>query len=134
MKNVSIKNDERDSRRNIRLHNGTLVVQYNGEDKATNVYIVTSFRNSKNIKHWGYTAKYCSLVSLDTGYLAFEEPSSRHTTEFRLLRHLCKCCYNAGQSDYYYDDTKINDSYIKVFDAGDYLLEIDLKRESVKGR
>lgn len=103
-----------------------LVIHRDVNDKVLHTYIVTSFRNNKDNAHWRETSKYCSLVNLETGYIAFEEPCSRNTTELRILRHLCSCCDNAGSYDYKYDETRIAGSYIREYK--DY--EIHLKTEN----
>jgi hypothetical protein len=84
MAKVLIKNERfRDLDNKIRLNNGNL---RNGFVLGT--YIVTSFRNNKGSDRWENTAPYCSLINFADGNIKFSEPSSRSTTERRLLSHL----------------------------------------------
>lgn len=121
MAKVVVNNEPtRNYEREVRLNNGMLIIHRNSLGEVLNTYLVTSFRNNKDNPHWVKTTNYCSLVDLENGYLAFEEPCSRNTTELRVLRHLCKCL-----GDHRYDDSKIAGSYITEYT--DY--EIHLKTE-----
>lgn len=125
MAKVVVNNEAtRNYEREVKLNNGMLVIHRNSLGEVLNTYIVTSFRNNKDNPHWVKTTNYCSLVDLENGYLAFEEPCSRSTTELRVLRHLCKCGYPTAH-EYTYNDSKIAGSYIDEY--VDY--EIHLKTE-----
>lgn len=103
MKNVTIngKKYERDGEIPVKLNNGSLVVK--GDYK-------------------GQTTTYCSLVNLDTGYLAFEERASRSTTVQRVLSHLNK-------GDYYGQQAVKEGQFIEVYALGDFKIDLSFDRK-----
>ena len=101
----------------VKLNNGGLVLHYNKLGDVLGAYIVTSFRDHSGKYGGDQTSTYCSLVNLDTGYLAFEERCSRKTTVQRVLSH-----FNHGD---YYDKQAVKEGqYIKVFNSGSYSIDI----------
>ena len=72
MKNVTINGNKFEVRGEtpIRLNNGSLVVHYNRLGDVLGAYIVTSYRGANIV---GGTTHHCSFVSLEDGYLKFEE-------------------------------------------------------------
>lgn len=125
MNNITLNKEEtRSYDRTIKLNNGTLLVHYNKLGTPVNVYLVTSFRNNKEKEQWKNTSNYCSCINLDNCQITFEEPCSRNTTELRLLRHLCRCCDNAGMYNYHYNDERIDGSYVIEYKLNDYHIDI----------
>ena len=97
---IGAKSTETIGDRPIRLYNGNLVLHFDGNDDVIGAYIVTSFRDTKGVcdnKERAF-AVYCSLVNLDTGYLAFDENCSRTTTVARVLSHLNPGDFNAEKA------------------------------------
>lgn len=124
MKNVTIngKKYERDGEMPVKLNNGSLVVHYNKMGDVLGAYMVTSFRDSKG-DYKGQTTTYCSLVNLDTGYLAFEERASRSTTVQRVLNHLNK-------GDYYGQQQAVKEGqFIEVYALGDFKIDLSFDRK-----
>lgn len=133
MKNITVKHTQKTSERKLKLNNGDLILQCNGENEIINAFMVTSFRNNTNNKLWENTANYCSLINLDTGKIQFEEVCSRNTTEYIVLKHLNRQCYNSYRSDFtsYYEDSKEGDRYINIYKKGVYSMEITLGNEKI---
>ena len=125
MKNISINGKKRviDLEREIELNNGAIVILKNGDD-VDNVYMVVSFRDNKNCYNGAPTAKYCTLLNLDTGAFAFEERASRKTTVRRVLNHILRL----GCSDYSYNTSIPVETYgnydIEVYRSGNYTIDI----------
>ena len=84
--------------------------------------MVTSFRDSKGDYRGQTTLTYCSLVNLDTGYLAFEERASRSTTVQRVLSHLNK-------GDYYGQKAVKEGQFIEVYAPGDFKIDLSFDRK-----
>lgn len=85
MPTIQIKQEFQPS--SIELHNGSLVILYDDSKNPIGVYQVTSYRGE--IEGYKKTrAQYCTLIHLESGYPAFDEPSSRITTIDRLLNHI----------------------------------------------
>lgn len=129
-KSVSIevrKEKESYLSRPLKLNNGCLVLFSEDKLSPSKAYIVTSFRSNKYTNLRKDKSAYCSLVDLSTGYIAFDEPSSRATTVGRLLKHLDK----TGQSS----ESHYNKMVVKVFDASDYdiALKVDPTLEQNRG-
>ena len=103
------------------LNNGSLVLHYNRQGNVVGAYIVTSYREINNNGH--QTRPYCSLVNLDTGYLAFEERCSRNTTMVRILSHLSPGAYEGKKA-------VAEGQYIEVYTLGDYTIDIKTKDRS----
>ena len=100
MKNITINGQKKTAQleKELSLKNGSLVLLKHTE-KIVSVYMVASFRDNKNRYKGADTAPYCTLVNLDTGGYAFEEPCSRKTTVRRVLNHILRL----GGSDYAYN-------------------------------
>lgn len=136
MKNISIKGvcDCVDLDRNIKLTNGAIIIQKENSN-VIGVYLVTSFRDNKNKYGNDNTSNYCSLINLDSGFLAFEERCSRSTTERRVLRHITR----AGFSYPYYpnshdQDDKFYNMRIQVYNNGDFKINLELGEEYIMGK
>ena len=121
MKNVVIDNRKTavNGETPLLLSNGNLVLKYNAMSEVVDAYIVTSFRDHENRYRGQPTSAYCSLVNLDTGYLAFEERCSRKTTINRVLSHLSP---DYVGSNYLAD----NGCYVEVYPKGDYRISLQL--------
>lgn len=125
MKHISINGAKKlnNLERQLHLKNGALIFQKNNGE-VVNVYMVVSFRDNKNRYRGDATAKYCSLVNLDTGYFVFEERCSRNTTVRRVLNHLL----NIGCADYVYNASISTEKYgsydIELYYVGGYSLDI----------
>ncbi|MDD2952519.1 MAG: hypothetical protein PHC95_05065 [Parabacteroides sp.] len=137
MNNVSIKGLQGTVDRNVKLQNGSLVLHYcNG--LVIDSFIVTSYRNPNSYKNKSifkeFTTSYCSLISLDTGKIAFEEPSSRTTTEKRVLNHLLRAGYKNYNDEWETDMSKLSGHSIKVFNGGNYSIELSLGEEQNFGK
>ena len=103
MQNVTINNQKCgiDHEAKISLTNGSLVIHRNRLGDVLGAYLVTSFRYNRGVttdKAKEATQSYCSLINLDTGYIAFDERASRSTTIKRVLSHLNKGDYYAEQA------------------------------------
>lgn len=101
----------------VKLNNGSLVLHYNKLGDVLGAYIVTSFRDSTGRYKGEQTSTYCSLVNLDTGYIAFEERCSRNTTVQRVLSHF-------NHNDYSGVRAVEEGQYIRVYKSGDYTIDI----------
>lgn len=104
--------------RPVQLNNGNLVLHYDRDHNLLGAYIVTSFRDGKrryDLKT--NTAVYCSLVSLSSGNIAFEERASRSTTVKRVLSHLNHCTYGG-------DDALRTGQTLEVFKIGSWGLDL----------
>ena len=123
---IGVKSSETIGDRPIILHNGNLVLHFDGNDNCIGAYIVTAFRDYKGVcdnKERAF-AIYCSFINIDNGYLAFDERCSRTTTVARVLSHLNPGDFNAEKS--------IKDGqYIKVYNVGDYKIDLTLLREQM---
>lgn len=109
--------------REISLNNGALVfLKHNNSVK--NVYMVVSFRDNKNCYGNQSTAKYCTLVNLDSGYFPFEERCSRKTTVRRVICHLLRL----GGNDYKFNASIPVENFegydIEIHTNGTYKLDI----------
>lgn len=121
MKNVTIniKVYEVMGEKSLHLQNGCLVVHYNKMGDVLGAFIVTSFRDQKKaLVYKESTANYCSLVNLETGYLAFEEHCSRHTTVARVLSHL-------NPNDWKGKRALESGQYVEVYNREKYNLDIN---------
>lgn len=133
MNNISIKGicECVDLDRNIRLTNGSIVIQKEN-DKVVGVYLVVSFRDNKNKYGNDSTNSYCTLINLDNGQFAFEERCSRATTERRVLRHLTRAGFT-----YPYDpnsreqDSKFYNMRVQVYNNGNYKVNLELGDEYI---
>lgn len=123
MKNVTIngKIHEKDVEQAIKLKNGSLVLHYNKLGTVLAAFIVTSFRDDKRRYAESYTAGYCSLINLDTGYIEFEERCSRSTTVARVLSHL-------NHNDYKAKEAIKEGQYLEVYASGDYKMDLIFER------
>ena len=121
MNNVIIDNRKMkvDGEKSLQLNNGSLVLTYNAMNEVLDAYIVTSFRDNNNRYNGAPTPTYCSLVNLDTGYLAFEERCSRKTTINRVLSHLTAECFDGNH-------LTSRGYYVEVYPKGDYKTIIQL--------
>lgn len=131
MQNIRIKNMNRyeDIDRKIMLNNGSLIL-HKKNDKVIGIYLVTSYRGNKNKYPSESTNKYCSLIDLETGKIAFEERCSRATTERRVLKHLT----HVGYTSYYEaknesNDIRYKDMRVSVYKTGNYTMDIELGEE-----
>lgn len=107
----------------LKLNNGCLVLHFNKLGDVMGAYIVTSFRDQKNsLPNKESTANYCSLVDLDTGYLAFEERCSRNTTVARVLSHL-------NQHDFEARQALKDGQYVEVYNMGSYKIDLTFNKE-----
>ena len=124
MKNITINGQNVIARldKEISLNNGNIILLKNN-DGVKNAYMVTSFRDNKN-RYGEDTGSYCSLVNLDTGYIAFEERCSRKTTVRRVLNHLLKL----GNSSYSHNLTIPTECYgmydILCLHPGEFKIDI----------
>ena len=124
MPKVIIKGQSsRDLGRKIKLTNGNLVVYKDRNEVVIGTYIVTSFRNSSKSDKWEDTTNYCSLINLSNGTISFKEPSSRYSTEGRLLKHLTS--FNNTDSDF-------SGRSITIYDNDSYRIEITLNESEVE--
>lgn len=112
--------------REMKLLSGDIIIFKDANNKVLKTYFVIPFRNSTNNPSWEETHKYCSLINLESGFIAFDEPCSRKTTELRILSHLCGCCDNPGKSNYSYDYSKIAGRSIEKY--SDYEIHLKLKK------
>lgn len=105
----------------ITLNNGYIVVHRRVDsDEVLGVYMVTSFRGS--LKSGDKTNKeYCSLVSLNSGYLCFEERCSRNTTVGRVLAHLSVHSYKGAGEELFNSGHRID-----VYGLGEYDITLAL--------
>ena len=127
MQNVTINNQKCgiDHEAKISLTNGSLVIHRNRLGDVLGAYLVTSFRYNRGVttdKAKEATQSYCSLINLDTGYLAFDERASRSTTIKRVLSHLNK-------GDYYAEQAVKEGQYIEVYYSGEYKIDLQFERK-----
>ena len=120
MKNVTINGNKFEVRGEtpIRLNNGSLVVHYNRLGDVLGAYIVTSYRGANIV---GGTTHHCSFVSLEDGYLKFEERCSRNTTMARVLSHL-------NHGDYSGKQAVADGQYVEVYACGNYKIDLAFTR------
>lgn len=128
MQNVTINNKKYgvDSETKLSLTNGALVIHRNRLGDVLGAYLVTSFRYNRGVtteKAKEATQSYCSLINLDTGYLAFEERASRSTTIQRILSHLNK-------GDYYGQQAVKEGQYVEVYYSGEYKIDLQFERKT----
>ena len=127
MQNVTINNQKCgiDHEAKISLTNGSLVIHRNRLGDVLGAYLVTSFRYNRGVtteKAKEATQGYCSLINLDTGYIAFDERASRCTTIKRVLSHLNK-------GDYYAEQAVKEGQYIEVYYSGEYKIDLQFERK-----
>lgn len=124
MNNVTIngKTFEVTAEKPLKLNNGNLVLHYNKLGDVMGAYIVTSFRDAKGIYKHDATTSYCSLISLENGYIKFKERCSRTTTVARVLSHL-------NPSDFEGRQAVREGQYIEVYNMGDYKIDLTFDRE-----
>ena len=127
MQNVTINSKKCgiDHEAKISLTNGSLVIHRNRLGDVLGAYLVTSFRYNRGVttdKAKEATQSYCSLINLDTGYIAFDERASRSTTIKRLLSHLNK-------GDYYAQQAVKEGQYIEVYYSGEYKIDLQFERK-----
>lgn len=127
MQNVTINNQKCgiDHEAKISLTNGSLVIHRNRLGDVLGAYLVTSFRYNRGVttdKAKEATQSYCSLINLDTGYIAFDERASRSTTIKRVLSHLNK-------GDYYAEQAVKEGQYIEVYYSGEYKIDLQFERK-----
>ena len=135
MNNISIKDiyECADLDRKVNLGNGSIVIQKE-KDQVIGVYLVVSFRDSKNKYNGSSTTSYCTLVNLDNGQIAFEERCSRATTERRVLRHLTRAGYSYPYNpDSHEQDYKFQNMRIQVYPCGNYKVNLELGEEYIIG-
>ncbi len=136
MKNISIKGvcDCVDLDRNIKLTNGAIIIQKENNN-VIGVYLVTSFRDNKNKYGNDNTSNYCSLINLDSGFLAFEERCSRSTTERRVLRHITRAGFTYPYDPNSHDqDDNFRNMRIQVYNNGDFKINLELGEEYIMGK
>ena len=136
MKNISIKGvcSCVDLDRNIKLNNGAIIIQKENNN-VIGVYLVTSFRDNKNKYGGDNTSNYCSLINLDSGYLAFEERCSRYTTERRVLRHITRAGFTYPYDPNSHDqDANFYNMRIQVYNNGDFKINLELSEEYIMGK
>lgn len=109
----------------VKLNNGTLVLHTsNNGELIKGAYIVTSYRETNTYCYKDSTGMYCTLINLDTGYLAFEERCSRTTTLARAISHLMddfksgKRAVERGES-------------LELYPKGTYTLDLLLERRKI---
>lgn len=129
MQNVTINSKKCgiDHEAKISLTNGSLVIHRNRLGDVLGAYLVTSFRYNRGVttdKAKEATQSYCSLINLDTGYIAFDERASRSTTIKRVLSHLNK-------GDYYAEQAVKEGQYIEVYYSGEYKIDLQFERKQV---
>ena len=127
MQNVTINNQKCgiDHEAKISLTNGSLVIHRNRLGDVLGAYLVTSFRYNRGVttdKAKEATQSYCSLINLDTGYLAFDERASRSTTIKRVLSHL-------NHGDYYAEQAVKEGQYLEVYYSGEYKIDLQFERK-----
>ena len=127
MQNVTINNQKCgiDHEAKISLTNGSLVIHRNRLGDVLGAYLVTSFRYNRGVttdKAKEATQSYCSLINLETGYIAFDERASRSTTIKRVLSHLNK-------GDYYAEQAVKEGQYIEVYYSGEYKIDLQFERK-----
>ena len=127
MQNVTINSKKCgiDHEAKISLTNGSLVIHRNRLGDVLGAYLVTSFRYNRGVttdKAKEATQSYCSLINLDTGYIAFDERASRSTTIKRVLSHLNK-------GDYYAEQAVKEGQYIEVYYSGEYKIDLQFERK-----
>lgn len=127
MQNVTINSKKCgiDHEAKINLTNGSLVIHRNRLGDVLGAYLVTSFRYNRGVtteRAKEDTRGYCSLINLDTGYLAFDERASRNTTIKRVLSHLSK-------GDYYAQQAVKEGQYIEVYYTGEYKIDLQFERK-----
>ena len=123
MRNITIKNDtEVSASTPISLKNGNIVLHFNRFGKIVNCYMVTSFRDVDGYyKGEAKCYSYCSLLNLDTGWIAFKERCSRNTTVQRVLSHL-------NPLDYGGKGAVQEGQYVKVYTNEQYHIELELTK------
>lgn len=127
MKHITIngRNEATRLEKAVHLYNGNLVL-VKRDTKVERVLMVTSFRDGKNQYNGAKTGDYCSLIDLDTGYIAFDERCSRDTTVRRILNHLL----DLGTRDYEYNQSIPLEAYgkfdIECVTNKEYTLDITL--------
>lgn len=127
MRNVTINNKKCgvDCEAKINLTNGSLVIHRNRLGDVFGAYLVTSFRYNRGVSEERAkesTQGYCSLINLDTGYIAFDERASRNTTIKRVLSHL-----NKGE---YYGELAVKEGqFIEVYYSGEYKIDLQFERK-----
>ncbi len=125
MKHITIngRNEATRLEKAVHLYNGNLVL-VKRDTKVERVLMVTSFRDGKNQYNGAKTGDYCSLIDLDTGYIAFDERCSRDTTVRRVLNHLL----DLGTRDYEYNQAIPLEAYgkydIECVSNKEYFLDI----------
>ena len=125
MKHITIngRNEAKRLEKPVHLYNGNLVL-VKRDTKVERVLMVTSFRDGKNQYNGAKTGDYCSLIDLDTGYIAFDERCSRDTTVRRVLNHLL----DLGTRDYAFNQVipveKYGDLDIECISNKEYTLDI----------
>ena len=124
MNNVTISNKDLVSGDTpINLTNGKLVLHCNKNGEVINAYMVTSFRDhNRSLKNVDHAMNYCSLVNLDSGYLAFEERCSRRTSVARVLSHL-------NPNDFEAKRALADGQYIEVYSVGEFKIDLQLRRK-----
>lgn len=127
MQNVTINNKKCgiDPEAPISLTNGSLVIHLNKLGDVLGAYLVTSFRYNRGVSEDRAkepTQGYCSLINLDTGYIAFDERASRNTNIRRVLSHLSK-------GDYYGNQAVKDGQYIEVYHSGEYKIDLQFERK-----
>lgn len=122
---VTIKTNKSAKNQPVKLVNGTLLLHLSTTGAVLHKCLAIPFRNNKGNECWNNTANYCSLLDLETGKILFEEPCSRNTDFFRILRHL-------NRSISYGDDAvtqHIFNQTLAIHDLTSYDLEIVIKEE-----
>ena len=122
MPNIRVKQDFQPF--DIELHNGSLVLLYDDSKNLIGAYQVTSYRG--DIEGYKKTrAQYCTLIHLESGYPAFEEPASRLTTVDRLMKHIYEG--NIYFAEIRPDRKPYQESAagIKILDKNKYTIEIN---------
>lgn len=122
---VKIKNYKSFVNSQTKLNNGTLVIHYSITGAVLHEYLIIPFRNNKNKEEFRATQQYCSLIDLETGRIAFEEPCSRNTDIYRILCHLNKSSYY-GESAV---KEQILNQSLSIHPLHRYDLEIQIKGE-----
>ena len=123
MLNITIngKNFEVNGETPVKLLNGSLILHYNKLGDIIGAYIVTSYRS----KDYGgeSPSTYCSLVSLETGYIQFKERCSRYTTVKRVLAHL---------NNRLTGEQAVKDGqYIEVYPREGYKIDLQFSRKAL---
>ncbi len=127
MKHITIngRNEAKRLEKPVHLYNGNLVL-VKKDTNVEKVLMVTSFRDGKNQYNGDKTGDYCSLIDLDTGYIAFDERCSRDTTVRRVLNHI----FDLGTRDYAFNQAIPVEKYggydIECISNKEYTLDITI--------